>query len=177
MTDKFEQAFWITYGTQYISGEWAWRLPFLLQMIPGLFLGIGILFLPFSPRWLASKGREDDALEALGRLRRLPTTDSRIQREWYDIRAEAAFHQETSAIRHPRLQDGSASSRFKLEMVSWLDCVKRGCWRRTHVGVGLMFFQQFVGRIRVFGECSRGSVTDKACCRDQRTDILLANPF
>lgn len=41
-------AFWITYGTQYMAGEWSWRLPFLLQLIPGLVLGIGILFLPFS---------------------------------------------------------------------------------------------------------------------------------
>ena len=41
-------AFWITYGTRYMVGEWAWRLPFLLQMVPGLVLGLGILFLPFS---------------------------------------------------------------------------------------------------------------------------------
>lgn len=39
-----------TYGTQYMAGEWAWRLPLLLQMIPGAVLGAGILFLPFSPR-------------------------------------------------------------------------------------------------------------------------------
>ena len=51
-------AFWITYGTRYMSGEWAWRLPFILQLIPGLILGMGIMFLPFSPRWLVSKGRD-----------------------------------------------------------------------------------------------------------------------
>ena len=41
-------AFWITYGTRLMVGEWAWRLPFLLQLVPGLVLGIGISFLPFS---------------------------------------------------------------------------------------------------------------------------------
>ncbi len=41
-------AFWITYGTRFMVGEWAWRLPFLLQLVPGLVLGLGILFLPFS---------------------------------------------------------------------------------------------------------------------------------
>ena len=81
-------AFWITYGTRYMTGEWSWRLPFLLQMIPGGVLGVGILFLPFSPRWLVSKGRDIDALKALGKLRSLPTTDTRIQQEWFDIRAE-----------------------------------------------------------------------------------------
>lgn len=47
-------AFWITYGTRFIVCEWAWRLPFMLQLIQGLVLSIGIVFLPFLPRWLAS---------------------------------------------------------------------------------------------------------------------------
>ncbi|EME77963.1 uncharacterized protein MYCFIDRAFT_144953 [Pseudocercospora fijiensis CIRAD86] len=138
-------AFWITYGTYYMAGEWAWRLPFLLQLIPGFVLGIGILFLPFSPRWLASKGRDEEALLNLAKLRQLPPTDRRVQLEWFDIRAEVALHKEISTERHPKLQDGSKTSRFKLEIASWLDCFKRGCYRRTHVGVGIMFFQQFVG--------------------------------
>lgn len=135
-------AFWITYGTYYMSGEWAWRLPFLLQLVPGFVLGIGILFLPFSPRWLASKGRDEEALINLAKLRQLPLTDRRVQLEWIDIRAEVALHKEISAERHPHLQDRSAMSRFKLEIASWADCFKRGCYRRTHVGVGIMFFQQ-----------------------------------
>ncbi|KAL8831032.1 MAG: hypothetical protein Q9191_001099 [Dirinaria sp. TL-2023a] len=68
--------------------------------------------------------------------------------EWIDIRAEVAFHNQTSVAKHPKLQDGSRTSRIKLEIASWTDCFKRRCWRRTHVGIGLMFFQgrqQFVG--------------------------------
>jgi MFS family permease len=138
-------AFWITYGTQYISTQWSWRLPFLLQIIPGLVLGIGIVFLPYSPRWLCSKNRDQEALQALSRLRRLPTDDKRVRQEWIDIRAEVAFQQEVSRERHPQLQDRIKTSRIKLEIASWADCFKKGCWRRTHVGMGLMFFQQFVG--------------------------------
>ena len=44
-------AFWITYGTRFIQGEWAWRLPFLLQMVPAFVLGAGTYWLPFSPRY------------------------------------------------------------------------------------------------------------------------------
>ena len=128
-----------------MTGEWAWRLPFLLQMVPGLVLGVGILFLPFSPRWLVSKGRDSEAGSSLSKLRQLDVTDSRVQQEWIDIRAEVAFHREVGAERHPNLQDGSTVSRIKLEIALWTDCFRRGCWRRTHVGVGLMFFQQFVG--------------------------------
>ena len=138
-------AFWITYGTRYIANEWAWRLPFLLQIFPAIVLGLGIIFLPFSPRWLVSQGRIDEALDTLGILRQLPNTDDRVQQEWYDIRVEDLFHKETSALRHPNLQDGSVSARAKLEILSWLDCFKHGCWRRTHIGIGIMFFQQLVG--------------------------------
>ncbi|KAK5126331.1 hypothetical protein LTR85_010567 [Meristemomyces frigidus] len=138
-------AFYITYGTQYIPSEWAWRLPFVLQIIPGLILGVGILFLPFSPRWLASKSRDHEALQSLVKLRSLPDTDPRVQLEWFDIRAEAALHKELASEKHPHLQDGTNGSRFKLEIATWADLFKNGCWRRTHVGVGIMFFQQFVG--------------------------------
>lgn len=134
-------AYWITYGTRYMGGEWAWRLPFLLQMIPSTVLGLGILFLPFSPRWLASKGRDDEALQSLGKLRQLPVTDQRLQQEWFDIRAEVAFHRQTSALKHPELQSKSKMNSIKLEIVSWTDCFRRGCWRRTHIGIGIMFFQ------------------------------------
>ncbi|KAL9000709.1 MAG: hypothetical protein Q9169_000745 [Polycauliona sp. 2 TL-2023] len=138
-------AYWLTYGTRYMSGEWAWRLPFLLQMVPSTVLGIGILFLPFSPRWLASKGRDSEGLRSLGKLRQLPVTDQRVQQEWFDIRAEVTFHGQTSAMKHPTLQNKSKLNSIKLELVSWMDCFRTGCWRRTHVGIGLMFFQQFVG--------------------------------
>lgn len=136
-------AFWITYGTQYIASEWAWRLPFLLQMIPGLVLGGGIIFLPFSPRWLVFKGRDDEALHSLAKLRQLPTDDHRVQLEWFDIKAEVTLHKEISQERHPKLHASrTRANRIKLEIASWTDLFRKGCWRRTQVGMGLMFFQQ-----------------------------------
>ncbi|RAK73004.1 sugar porter family MFS transporter [Aspergillus fijiensis CBS 313.89] len=138
-------AYWITYGTRYMAGEWAWRLPFLLQMAPAIILVAGVIVLPFSPRWLASKGREEEALQSLSRLRQLPATDKRVRQEFMDIKAEVRFHQEINAQKHPNLQGGGLKSSLLLEMAGWADCFKSGCWRRTHVGVMLMFFQQFVG--------------------------------
>ncbi|KAL1303116.1 hypothetical protein AAFC00_006551 [Neodothiora populina] len=138
-------AFWITYGTRFIPSEWAWRLPFLIQLVPGLILGIGILFLPFSPRWLCSKGRDDEALQALAKLRALPETDHRVIHEWYDIRTEVALQQEILEEKHPNLQDGSKKSAIKLELAQWASLFQPGCWRRTLVGVLMMFFQQFNG--------------------------------
>ncbi|KAL2681380.1 hypothetical protein Neosp_008991 [[Neocosmospora] mangrovei] len=139
-------AFYITYGTRYISSHWSWQLPFLLQILPGLVLGFGAIFLPYSPRWLASKDREDEALVNLAKLRALPATDPRVQREWMEIIAEARFQTGILKERHPQLtQRTDITGRMRLEFVSWTDCLKPGCWRRTLVGAGIMFFQQFVG--------------------------------
>jgi MFS family permease len=135
-------AYWITYGTRFMAGEWSWRLPFLLQMIPGFVLAAGVCMLPFSPRWLASRERNDEALQSLCKLRRLPASDKRIRQEFLDIQAEVRFHKEMNAEKHPSLQGGGLRKAFLLEMASYVDCFRSGCWRRTHVGAGLMFFQQ-----------------------------------
>jgi len=127
-----------------MAGEWSWRLPFLLQMIPGFILAGGVYLLPFSPRWLVSQGRVDDALESLTKLRRLPANDERVSRELLDIQVEVRFHQQMSAEKHPKIQDGGLGNSLKLEVASWIDCFKRGCWRRTHIGIGIMFFQQVI---------------------------------
>ncbi|KAF2155533.1 general substrate transporter [Myriangium duriaei CBS 260.36] len=138
-------AFYITYGTRHIPGQWSWRLPFLIQMTPAIVLGFGVPFLPYSPRWLCGKGRDQQALETLGKLRQFSVTDERVLREWYDIRSEVAYQRELRAEKYPHLTDGSKKSRLRLEMNGWLDCWRGRGWRRTQVGVGLMFFQQFVG--------------------------------
>ncbi|KAJ5908873.1 Major facilitator superfamily domain general substrate transporter [Penicillium taxi] len=138
-------AYWITYGTRYMAGEWAWRLPFLLQMIPGFVLAAGVMILPFSPRWLASKNRNEEALQSLCRLRNLPASDRRIRQEMLEIQVDVRFHQELNAEKHPNLQGGGSKNSILRELVSWVDCFRKGCWRRTHIGIMMSFFQQFVG--------------------------------
>jgi sugar porter (SP) family MFS transporter len=139
-------AFYITYGTRFIVGEWSWRLPFLLQIAPALVLVLFIQRLPYSPRWLAAQGRDDEALKTLVRLRQLPETDERVIAEWIEMRAEAAVQKEVQAERHPRLVvNPSATATFKLELASWADTFRRKSYKRTLVGMGLMLFQQLVG--------------------------------
>ncbi|GFZ51342.1 hypothetical protein JCM24511_09102 [Saitozyma sp. JCM 24511] len=137
--------FYLTYGTRYIASDWCFRLPFLIQITPAFGLAVALYFLPFSPRWLAGKGRDKEALHSLSRLRRLPVTDPRVQAEWLNIRAEACHNREVLVASHPdKLGEGFAQQ-LKLEVASWLDMLKPGIRRRTMIGVVMMFFQQFVG--------------------------------
>lgn len=81
-------SFWIDYGTNYIGGvgktqsDAAWRLPIALQLVPAIILGFGILFMPFSPRWLVNNGREEEALAVLSRARGLPPNSDLVQIEF-----------------------------------------------------------------------------------------------
>ncbi|ROW00671.1 hypothetical protein VSDG_03227 [Cytospora chrysosperma] len=138
-------AYWITFGTRYIPNNWSWRLPFFLQIIPGLALGAGAIFLPFSPRWLANQGMDNQCLKTLSRLRRLPPTDSRVEKEWLDILAEARVQQQLLIERHSSIMHPTLIHKVRLELATWADCFRGGCWRRTMIASGIAFFQQFVG--------------------------------
>ncbi len=48
------------------SHAWRWMLGF--GIIPAIFLLIGMFFLPYSPRWLMSQGREAEALKTLDKI-------------------------------------------------------------------------------------------------------------
>lgn len=57
--------FYISYGCSYINGPAAFRIPWALQMIPAIILFFGMMFLPESPRWLASKDRWEEVRAVL----------------------------------------------------------------------------------------------------------------
>jgi SP family arabinose:H+ symporter-like MFS transporter len=47
--------------------QWNWRWMLGLEMVPALIYLLGLFWVPESPRWLAMRGREDEALEILSK--------------------------------------------------------------------------------------------------------------
>ena len=60
----------ISYLVDYaFAGAHAWRWMFALAVIPAAAFGIGLLFIPDSPRWLVGAGRVSEARTMLQRMR------------------------------------------------------------------------------------------------------------
>ncbi|OSC96354.1 general substrate transporter [Trametes coccinea BRFM310] len=62
-------ASFIGYGCFHgLTGQAQWRVPLAIQLLPAVPLAFFILLLPESPRYLAMKGRNEEALQVLARL-------------------------------------------------------------------------------------------------------------
>ncbi|KAK9319848.1 general substrate transporter [Lipomyces orientalis] len=140
-------SFWINYGTQYIGGtgdgqsQAAWRTPLALQCFPSMVLAVGTFFLPYSPRWLVSQGREDEALQTLVRLRRVPVTDYRLALELLEIRAARMFDQQTKVDKY-----GESASKFYVALEEYKELFTVSHLRkRTMIACLLQVIQQFTG--------------------------------
>ena len=104
------------WGFASFSNNWRWM--FAMGAVPGAALAIGMYFMPFSPRWLVEKGREDDAHAVLDRYRF----------EEDDVDEEIREIKEVSEAE-----------------VSLRELLAKGIRRMLVVGVALAIFQQIVG--------------------------------
>ena len=57
----------------------AWRWMLGLAIVPSIVLLLGMIFMPETPRWLVSRGREDDARDVLHRSRSEEETEKEIE--------------------------------------------------------------------------------------------------
>ncbi|KAI7897957.1 general substrate transporter [Cokeromyces recurvatus] len=120
-------SFWIQYGCQFIKNTAAFRIPWGVQAVPAIILTLGMWAFPFSPRWLASKGRVEEALKVIA-----------------DIHGNGDIH-------HPRVQlemeEINATIHFDKEIAShsYADLLKPGMFYRVSLGVCLQVWQQLTG--------------------------------
>ncbi|WWC63043.1 uncharacterized protein I303_105642 [Kwoniella dejecticola CBS 10117] len=80
--------YWVNYiSILHINPDsyWQWRFPVLFQLYPGIILLCALPFMPESPRWLILRNKEQQALKALCRIRRLPEDHPYLLAEYNDI--------------------------------------------------------------------------------------------
>lgn len=58
-------AAFVTFGCSYMTSNWAWRLPLLLQCFACIIVIVSVWFLPESPRYLMANGKDDEAVAFL----------------------------------------------------------------------------------------------------------------
>jgi MFS family permease len=144
-------AYWIAYGTNYMGGtgagqsEWAWRLPLIIQGVPAVVLAVGVWFMPYSPRLLMKKGRENEALATLSNLRGLPEDHILVQVEYLEIKSEVEFERRAFAKRFPEMA-AKKPSIWRREIAEYATIFRnKDSFKRVALGSLVMFFQQWSG--------------------------------
>ncbi|KAG1336651.1 hypothetical protein G6F62_006185 [Rhizopus arrhizus] len=138
-------SFWIDYGLTRVPGEASWRVPLCIQIAFALILGVGILFFPFSPRWLMGQGREEEALKVISKLRRLSQDHPLIIEEWKEIKVSVEFDRQVEREQYPQYLDKGRKGRLMIGLMGYRDLFRKGMFNRLAIGSCIMFFQQFSG--------------------------------
>ncbi|KID78279.1 monosaccharide transporter, partial [Metarhizium brunneum ARSEF 3297] len=127
----------VVYATQNYDNTGAYRVPISIQFPWALILGIGLLFLPDSPRYYVKKGQIQKAINSLSRVRGQPEDSVYVQTEVAEIIANEEY--ERALI--------PSTTWFG----SWANCFKGSLWsaksnlRRTVLGTSLQMMQQWTG--------------------------------
>ncbi|PQE08951.1 quinate permease protein [Rutstroemia sp. NJR-2017a WRK4] len=118
-------SFWVNYGAiLHLKGDTVWVVPLACQMIPAIFLFVGIAMCNESPRWLARQDNWEKATAVLSKVSNLPSDHPYIRME----------------IEERRLIGGAGFVDLMKEM--WLVAGNR---KRALISIGLMICQQMTG--------------------------------
>ena len=140
--------FFICYGSSFIEGTAAFRLPWGLQMIPAIGLYLGLMVLPESPRWLAKKDRWDETKEVLTLVHGHGDPNSPfVLKELSEIREVVEFER--------RNADVSVLELFRPKMLN-----------RTQIGVFTQIWSQLTG-MNVMVSSPRPAPPNPWLCRDR----------
>lgn len=127
----------IVYATQNRLDTGSYRIPIAIQFLWSIILGLGLFYLPESPRYFVKRGKLEEAAKALANVRGQPIESEYIQDELAEIIANHEY--ELSVV-----PQGSY-------LASWANCFNGGLskgssnLRRTLMGVGLQMMQQLTG--------------------------------
>lgn len=123
----------INNATHKRNDSGSYRIPIGIQFAWGLVLGIGLIFLPESPRYYVKKDYREKAIKSLARLRRLSVDHPVVLEEYDEIKANHDYE----------MAAGSTG---------WLDCFAAANHQRKRIFTGIVIqaLQQLTGVNFVF---------------------------
>ena len=102
--------------------------------------------MPFSPRLLVNKGKEEEALKTLSYLRNLPEDHYLVQVEFLEIKADAEFERAIFDKRFPELSKAAGNSVWRREFAQYSNIFRsKDNFKRVALASLVMFFQQWTG--------------------------------
>ncbi|XP_006459490.1 hypothetical protein AGABI2DRAFT_218760 [Agaricus bisporus var. bisporus H97] len=123
-------SFWVNYTSakDIPFGEMQWRIPFIMQMIPGVFFILAMIFQPESPRWLVEHGQYEEAAMVLARNSGTDIDDPALVQTMEDIKLEFVGKKPLSILQQIRRMGDSQHVALRCFIPSLV-----------------MFFQQWTG--------------------------------
>lgn len=122
-------AYWVDYGFYFLEGSIRWRFPIAFQSFFTIIVMWGLLYLPESPRWLAMKGRLQDAKYVTACLLGKPMDDEAVTAEIQAITDSLDAQSRAGGFKYRELITNGPSQNL----------------RRTLLGIAAQFFQQICG--------------------------------
>ncbi|CAO3673643.1 unnamed protein product [Umbelopsis ramanniana] len=128
-----------------ITANWGWRLACSVIFIPMVTMGISIwIVCPESPRWLIMKGRYDEALEVLLKIRSDGIKTEKVMLEYNEMKAAVVYEQEHNETSYWQfVKNKGAIKRTLIAMSSSLWWIFNGnaiftyYFRRVYQGAGI----------------------------------------
>ncbi|KAJ5094950.1 sugar transporter STL1 [Penicillium argentinense] len=123
-------AYWIDFGFSYTESSVQWRFPVAFQILFAVFVIVGALMLPESPRWFIMKGKDKEALQVMAQLNDSSEDEEDVLRDFNLMKADmkAAEAQESTSSWKTLFTFGKTQE-----------------FQRMMIGCSGQFFQQFTG--------------------------------
>lgn len=109
-------------GSTMADNDHVWRYMLAIAALPAVFLFLGMLKVPESPRWLASKGKNGDALSVLQQIRE----GKRAESEFNEIK-------------------GTFAKEAEIKQATYKDLTVPWVRRILFLGIGIAVVQQITG--------------------------------
>ncbi|KAK5941733.1 hypothetical protein PMZ80_005684 [Knufia obscura] len=124
-------AYWLDFGVTRMTNQVSWRFPIAFQAFFAVVSGLGMFFLPDTPRWYYAKGRNQEGDDVLSRLHDRPLDDPAVQEMKQEIMATIKLEEEEE-------------NKFNVLHLFW-DTTDLRAGRRIRISFLVLSIQQMMG--------------------------------